>query len=102
MKVQGRSLVDYLLTSKPMLNLFNPCVYSDHCMLSLTLSLDFQRFTIESNEVTQFKFVRQSDKESEFVKTYTCDSNYPNISYSEFANYFKCVNNPTSPFLIPG
>ena len=29
------------------------------------------------------------------------NTNDPNISCSEFANYFKCVNNPTSPFFNP-
>ena len=73
----------YLLTSKPILNLFNPCVYSDHCILSLTLLLDFERFTIESNEVTQFKFVWQSDKESDFVKTFTCEETVEKLDTDE-------------------
>ena len=73
---QGRSLLDYILSPKPMFNLFDtfivhdPSVYSDHCMLSLTLSLVFERFTIESNEVPQFKCVWQ---ETDFVEKLTCD-----------------------------
>ena len=86
---QGRSLVDYILASKPMFNLFDtfivdaPSVYSDHGIISLTLSLDFERFTIESNEVPQFKFVWQSDKESDFVEKLTCDKTVEKVDTFE-------------------
>ena len=94
---QGRSLVDYILASKPMFNLFDtfiihdPSVYSDHCMLSLTLSLVFERFTIESNEVPQFKFVWQSDKESDFVEKLTCDKTVKKLDTFE-RKILNCSN----------
>ena len=71
--------MDYILASKPMFNVFDtltvhdPSVYSDHGVSSPTVSLEFERFTIESNEVLQFKFVWQSDKESDFVEKLTRD-----------------------------
>ena len=80
-----------------MFNLFDtlivhdPSVYSDHCMLSLTLSLVFERFTIESNEVPQFKFVWQSDKESDFVEKLTCDKTVEKLDTFE-RKILNCSN----------
>ena len=60
-------------------------------MSSLTLSLVFECFTIESNEVPQFKFVWQSDKESDFVEKITCDKTVEKVDTFE-RKILNCSN----------
>ena len=57
----------------------------------LFLSVDFERFTIESNEVPQFKFDWQYDKHSDFVEQITCDETVEKLNTVE-RNILNCSN----------